>query len=215
MNKARQDFRNAMDELQPLLTTDEASGLFARVEAGRGQLYLAATTRWSPCTGRGTQRVRSEMFKDTGSAGGERRALTNAMNDMTAQFEAPAAGRAAPAEATTTAVQALMLILALAGLVIGSAIAFVIARSIVHAIHRMSAMIESVSSNNLVVEDMEVESDDEMGRAAQGLNKMKNSLRCVMLSIASTAENVSGSSREISATASAGRRAARRTRSSR
>jgi methyl-accepting chemotaxis protein len=96
----------------------------------------------------------------------------------------------------------LMLLLALAGLAIGSTIAFVIARSIVHTIHRMSEMIERVSSNNLAVEDMEVESDDEMGKAAQGLNRMKNSLRCVMLSIASTAGNVSGSSREISTTAS-------------
>jgi methyl-accepting chemotaxis protein len=41
-----------------------------------------------------------------------------------------------------------------------------------------------------------------MGKAALGLNKMKNSLRDVILAIASTAEEVSGSSREISATAS-------------
>jgi methyl-accepting chemotaxis protein len=95
-----------------------------------------------------------------------------------------------------------LLFLALAGLAIGSTIAFVMARSIVHAMHRMSEMIEALASNNLVVEDMEVESDDEMGNAAQGLNKMKNSLRRVMLSIASTAENVAGSSHEISTTAS-------------
>jgi len=61
-----------------------------------------------------------------------------------------------------------MLLLALAGLAIGSTIAFVIAQSIVNTIHRMSAMIESVSSNNLVVEDMEVESDDEMARPRRG-----------------------------------------------
>jgi methyl-accepting chemotaxis protein len=65
----------------------------------------------------------------------------------------------------------------------------------------MSEMIETVSSNNLVVEDMEVECDDEMGNAAEGLNKMKNGLRRMILSIASTAENVSVSSREISVTA--------------
>jgi methyl-accepting chemotaxis protein len=66
----------------------------------------------------------------------------------------------------------------------------------------MLKMINSVSSNNLMVDDMEVKSYDEMGNAAQGLNKMKNNLREVILSIASTAEEVSGSSREISATAS-------------
>ena len=62
-------------------------------------------------------------------------------------------------------------------------------------------MIQTISSNNLVVDDMEVVSDDEMGRAAVGLNTMKNGLRRMILSIASTAENVSVSSREISATA--------------
>jgi methyl-accepting chemotaxis protein len=65
----------------------------------------------------------------------------------------------------------------------------------------MSEMIETVSSNNLAVDDMPVESSDEMGKAAQGMNKMKNGLRRMILSIASTAENVSVSSREISATA--------------
>jgi len=49
---------------------------------------------------------------------------------------------------------------------------------------------------------MVVESDDEIGRAAKGLNQMKNNLRQVILSIATTAEDVSGSSREISETAS-------------
>ena len=63
-------------------------------------------------------------------------------------------------------------------------------------------MIHTLSSNNLMVDDMEVKSYDEMGKAAQGLNKMKNSLRDVILSIATTAEEVSSSSREISATAS-------------
>jgi len=129
-------------------------------------------------------------------------ALADAMSNMTAAFERQRQDALSREIASDSWSKTVLLLLALAGLAIGSAIAFVIARSIVHAIHRMSEMIEDVSSNNLVVEDMDVESDDEMGRAAQGLNRMKNSLRCVMLSIASTAENVSGSSREIATTAS-------------
>jgi methyl-accepting chemotaxis protein len=66
----------------------------------------------------------------------------------------------------------------------------------------MLTMIETVSSNRLTESDMDVESNDEMGKAALGLNKMKNNLRDVILSIASTAEDISGSSREISTAAS-------------
>ena len=94
-----------------------------------------------------------------------------------------------------------MLILALDGPCIRTGNCPFTAYSIVRAIRRMLTMVDIGSSNDLAGEDMEVSSDDEMGKAAQGLNKMKNSLREVILSIASTAQDVSSSSREISATA--------------
>jgi methyl-accepting chemotaxis protein len=198
--QGEQDFRNAMDELQPLLTTDEARELFARTEAARVN-YVRRNDQVVARYRSGDTKGANVMFREPeGKVASD--ALASAMSDMTAAFESQRQDALSREIASDSWARTLLLLLALAGLAIGSAIAYVIAESIVHAIHRMSAMIENVSSNNLVVEDMEVESDDEMGRAAQGLNRMKNSLRCVMLSIASTAENVSGSSREISATAS-------------
>ena len=198
--QGEQDFRNAMNELQPLLATDEARELFARTEAARVN-YVRRNDQVVDMYRSGDANGATVMFRDP-EAKVASDALAAAMNDMTSLFERQRQEALDRQMATDSSSRTLMLLLALAGVLIGSTIAFVIAQSIVHAIHRMSAMIERVSSNNLVVEDMEVESDDEMGRAAQGLNKMKNSLRRVMLSIASTAENVSGSSREISATAS-------------
>jgi methyl-accepting chemotaxis protein len=198
--QGEQDFHNAMDELQPLLTTDEARELFARTEAARVN-YVRRNDQVVARYRSGDTKGANVMFREPeGKVASD--ALAAAMSDMTALFERERQDALSREIATDSSSRTLMLLLALAGLAIGSAIAFVIARSIVQAVHRMSEMIENVSSNNLVVEDMEVESDDEMGRAAQGLNRMKNGLRCVMLSIASTAENVSGSSREISATAS-------------
>ena len=198
--QGEQDFRTAMDELQPLLATDEAKELFARTEAARVN-YVRRNDQVVARYRSGDTKGATEMFREhEGKVASD--ALAAAMHDMTAAFEHQRQDAQGLEEASDSSSKTLMLLLALAGLAIGSAIAYVIAESIMHAIHRMSAMIENVSSNNLVVEDMEVESDDEMGRAAQGLNKMKNSLRRVMLSIASTAENVSGSSREIATTAS-------------
>ena len=195
-----EDFRNAMEDLQPLLPSDDAREQFARIELAR-ENYVRRNDQVVAMYRAGDANGANEMFREPeGKAASD--ALASAMNDMKLSLNSRRRDAQLREVASDSWSKTLMLLLALAGLAIGSTIAFVIAQSIVNTIHRMSAMIESVSSNNLVVEDMEVESDDEMGKAAQGLNKMKNSLRRVMLSIASTAENVSGSSREISATAS-------------
>ena len=63
-----------------------------------------------------------------------------------------------------------MLILALLGMAVGLGIAHLTAYSIVRAIRAMLTMVNAVSSNNLMVGDMEVRSHDAMGKAAVGLN---------------------------------------------
>jgi methyl-accepting chemotaxis protein len=197
--RSETEFSDATNALQPLLTTDATRDLYARVEAADSN-YTRRNDQVVALYRSGNTKGAMDLFKAP-EALLATTSLTNALNDMTAQVEADRHDVLVLQATTNAWTKRLMMILALAGLAIGSVIAFVIAESIIHAIHKMSALIASVSSNDLVVEDMEVESDDEMGRAAEGLNKMKNSLRCVMLSIASTAENVAGSSREISATA--------------
>jgi methyl-accepting chemotaxis protein len=194
------EFRNAADKLQPRLTTDATRDFYARVEVADSN-YTRRNDQVVALYRAGDTKGAMELFKAP-EALLATTALTNALNDMTAHVEADRHNVLVQQVSSNAWTKHILLFLALAGLAIGSTIAFVMARSIVHAMHRMSEMIEALASNNLVVEDMEVESDDEMGNAAQGLNKMKNSLRRVMLSIASTAENVAGSSHEISTTAS-------------
>ena len=128
-------------------------------------------------------------------------ALKDAVNEMTDAFERQMQGELDRHVASDAWTKRLMLMLALAGFLLGLGIAHLTASSTVRAIRRMLEMIRTVSSNNLAADDMEVTSNDEMGKAAQGLNKMKNGLREVILSIASTADDVSSSSREIAATA--------------
>ncbi len=91
--------------------------------------------------------------------------------------------------------------LAVAGLVVGGLVAALIARSIASAVSRMVAMLEEVAANNLAIEDMEIASQDELGQAASALNSMKNNLKAIVQSIASTAEHVASASEEISASA--------------
>ncbi|HTZ96958.1 MAG TPA: methyl-accepting chemotaxis protein [Terriglobales bacterium] len=58
-----------------------------------------------------------------------------------------------------------------------------------------------IADNDLSVEDIAVDSQDEIGEATLALNKMKNNLRQMIQSIAGTAEHVASASEEISSSA--------------
>jgi methyl-accepting chemotaxis protein len=194
------NFAQTMSDLKPLLSTGEDQRLYAGVEAADSN-YTARNEQVVAVYRAGDAARAIEMFKGhQGLVVSDD--LANAMKAMSQSFERQRQQALNRQVAFDDGSKMLTMVLALAGLAIGLTIAVVIARSIVKGIHKMSIMIETVSSNDLAVDDMAVESDDEMGKAARGLNRMKNSLRDVVLSIASTAENVSDSSRRISATAS-------------
>src|SRR5208282_1352735 len=61
-------------------------------------------------------------------------------------------------------------------------------------------MANNIANNNLTLEDLPVESEDEIGDATAALNAMKNNLRHVLRAIAETAEQVAAASEELSAT---------------
>ncbi len=199
LDHGSEDFQREMDALKPLLASDTDRGLYEQLAVASSN-YIANNNRVVALYRAGNPNGALDLYKQH-EALVLYLALADSMDKMAAAFESQRQDALEREISTDRWARTLMLILALSGLAVGSAIAYVIARSIIKTMQRMSQMIEIVSSNNLVVEDMEVESDDEMGKAALGLNKMKNGLRRVILSIASTAENVSGSSREISTTA--------------
>jgi len=86
-------------------------------------------------------------------------------------------------------------------IIAGALIALGIGRSISTAISTMLSMIQEIAGNNLIVADMDVSSEDEIGEAGMALNKMKNNLREIIQSIAGTAEHVASASEEISSSA--------------
>jgi methyl-accepting chemotaxis protein len=59
---------------------------------------------------------------------------------------------------------------------------------------------DKIAGNNLAMEDLPVESEDEIGKATSALNAMKNNLRGLLRSIAETAVQVASASQELSAT---------------
>jgi methyl-accepting chemotaxis protein len=77
-----------------------------------------------------------------------------------------------------------------------------IGRAVSIAMARMLAQMQAIAANNLSIDDVEVDSNDEIGQASLALNSMKNNLRDVIQVIAETAERVASASEQISSAAS-------------
>jgi methyl-accepting chemotaxis protein len=82
-----------------------------------------------------------------------------------------------------------------------SAVYFVVRKLVVHPLSRSVELANRIANNDLSSDDLVVASDDEIGDATAALNTMKNNLRKIVHSIASTAESVAAASEQISATA--------------
>ena len=89
--------------------------------------------------------------------------------------------------------------LALVCLIPVLAVSIFTSRSILLRLHRMVAMIHELAANNLAADDLEIASQDELGKAGSALNEMKNNLHEVILSIADAALHVASASEELSA----------------
>ena len=198
--RGQADFNRALEALKPLLSSEEDRELYARIVLANFK-YSSRNEKVIALYRAGDASEATDMFKAPDGLVVSN-VLADAMKDMTVAFERRRQAALSRQVTFDGGSKMLTTVLALAGLALGLAIAVVIARSIVNGIRRMLTMIETVSSNNLAADDMAVESNDEIGNAVRGLNRMKNSLRDVVLSIASTAENVSDSSRGIASTAS-------------
>jgi len=199
LERGKTDFRDASDKLQPLLMTDSTRELYAQMESAAGD-YARRNDQVVALYRSGDERGAMALFKAPEALQAST-SLTDALSAMTAQVEADRHNLLELQMTSSARIKNLFLLLVLVGLAVGLTIAHVIAFSIVRGNRKIMSMIHAISCNNLALEDMEIDGGDEMGMAAQELNKMKNGLRRMMISIASTADNVSNSSREISATA--------------
>jgi methyl-accepting chemotaxis protein len=79
----------------------------------------------------------------------------------------------------------------------GFAMSTAIGRTQSVASGRMLAQMEEIAAKNLEIEDVQVDSDDEIGRACVALNTMKNSLGGVIQLITETAMRVASASDEL------------------
>jgi methyl-accepting chemotaxis protein len=85
----------------------------------------------------------------------------------------------------------------LCAVVAGFAMSTAIGRTQSAATGRMLAQMEEIAAKNLEIDDVDVNSDDEIGRACVALNTMKNSLGDVIRLITETAMRVASASDEL------------------
>ena len=195
---AQVTFRESMDELEKQLQTEEGKKAFVAVQQLYGEyrpvMDQAIQIRRA---GKTKEAVDLIFARETNDKRNELRKNTTALVEMIDRLKKTAQEELNASEART---KNLMLGLACAGLLIGFAVAILIVRSITGAMACMLAVIQEIAANNLMAADMQIMSQDEIGKAGIALNQMKNSLHAVIQSIRGAAEQVAASSVELSAT---------------
>jgi len=94
----------------------------------------------------------------------------------------------------------IVLIVGAVALICGIACAWFIRRSIIGPVQHVVAALQQIENNNLSQADLDADTGDEMGTAAHALNAMKNNLNRMVLEMASAAEQVAQSGRQIQET---------------
>lgn len=83
---------------------------------------------------------------------------------------------------------------------VGILVAVFLGRGISNATSSVLALAEAIAAGDLTLEDAKIVSQDELGDLTTAINKMKNSLRGIIQSMANNAQIVASSSEELSST---------------
>ena len=96
--------------------------------------------------------------------------------------------------------RSVVLTMSAVAIVLGVALAWVIARGIIGPLRKGVDFAETVAKGDLT-QQIDIEQDDEIGLLAKALNGMANSLRTTMTELADNARTLAGSATELTATA--------------
>ena len=186
----------ALSALQKALSSEQDKALLSKVEQSTNQVSALTEQqidlRRANRTYEATDMAFSPKTKQTIKAMAESVAELEAREDKSAEQNL-AGERRAQSQAYLLAV-----VLVLCGLLLGVTTGGLIIRSIRSSIATMLAVIEEVAAKNLTSDDIEVTTQDEIGRAATALNAMKGSLQSLIQSIAETTSHVASASEELS-----------------
>lgn len=197
--EGKQQFNDSMDRLSALLVTDEGRRIYAEIRSSYGE-YRAILDREIELrrADKGKEAVDLAFNPQTAEI---RTRVRKAIDDMVQLQNRFKAQIVQEQNATESHLRYTVVLLAIAGFVVGIGISVMITRSITAVMANMVGLAQEIANNNLAIADLEIRTQDETGQAAEALNRMKNNLRQIIQSIASTATHVASASEEISASA--------------
>jgi methyl-accepting chemotaxis protein len=197
-DEGMKQFDDSLSQLSKLLQTEREKAVHTHLEAASKELQALQ--------GHAIELRRAQKSKESAAALFSDRAVElradveKSVDDLTAMIDALQQAALAEHEQVEGRTMRLIIGLAIAGLVVGLGVAALVVRSITGAMSRMLSMIQEIADKNLTVEDLQIASEDEIGKAGIALNRMKCSLHEVIHSIAETAQHVASASEELSAT---------------
>lgn len=197
---ARKDLAQLLDQMEGAAVTEQGRALM--------QMVRQQTREMTTMTDKEISLRKQSRTYEASELAFSPRALqvSAAVSETTKQLEQreDTLGKAAAASQQSTQVEArnTTFIFVIFGLLAGTATATLIARSVSAALAGMLEMVQQIADNNLAVDDLEVRTDDPIGDACQALNRMKNSLREMIISISETATRLVTAAEQLSATAS-------------
>ncbi len=196
--RAKQDFTKTMEELRPLLISEEAKQILAKGQ----QLsldYAAATDHVAELRAGNHQQEAVDLYFSPPVA-----QLRSQLHDAIAEEASFQEKKHEKTQLESTAVEArmrtLVIALAITGLALGAVVAFLLGRWFSGSVNQVMGFVAELRQNNLAIADLQVTSTDEIGRTFEALNTMKNSLREVIQSISKSSVQVATASEELNAT---------------
>ncbi len=195
----KQQFNESMDKLSTLLATDEGHRLYGEIHSSYGEYRTIIDHEIElRRADKGKDAVDLAFSPQTAEVRTRVRKAIDDMVHLQNRFKEEIVKEQNAAESH---VRYMVVFLGIAGFVVGIGIAVMITRSITTVMTEMVGLVQDIANNNLATADLEITTQDETGQAGEALNRMKNNLRQIIESIASTATHVASASEEISASA--------------
>ena len=195
--QGQREMKQAMEKLVPLVSSEEGKRLYSDIERANEGFRTVAEGEIQLRREGKTKEALAMMSTQAGLAFAKLDTAVGAFEDHLAKSLAKVSKSQ---DDDVASGKMLILSLCVAGMILGFVVAVLIVRSVTGSIARMLSLIQQIADKNLTVDDMEITSEDEIGKAGLALNQMKNHLHEVIQSISETAQHVASASEELSAT---------------
>lgn len=195
LTEARADFAEQMETLKQILTSPTSHQLFAQTAEANAS-YAQIVDQAIQAMDAGDRDKALELFYGAGAqqARTDLKKSTSGLVDwygklaIDAEVEQVAAGNEA---------KLLIAVFTCIGLVVGIAVAVFVVRSLIASIMPILSILQEISNHNLCIPDVEVTTEDELGRAGLALNTMKANLSKMVRSITQSAEQLAAATEQI------------------